>query len=324
MAVEGTNTAGAVAAPAARDRVESARVPGWTGHGIRSERWFGYYFIAPTFVFLSAIIVFPLGHSFWISLQRTRGLNTTFVGLRNYVRVLGEDAFWNSFQVSLSFTSICVVLHIVLGLGLALLLNRIVFASAILRILFLTPWMIAPAIGATIWLWLLEPQFGVVNYLLQLAGIIDAPKIWLGEPRLAFGSVVVVDVWRGVPFIMLLMLAGLQTIPEEQYEAAALDGASSWQSFRFVTMPNLRYIIIVASTLDIISTVRHFDIIAVMTGGGPVGATEVLPALIYNAAFRANRFGEAAAIGVMLLLMILVFSLLYFRVTRPDREERGT
>jgi multiple sugar transport system permease protein len=293
---------------------------GWAGHGIHSERWYGYYFIAPAFLFLGAIIVFPLGHSFWISLQRTRGLNTSFVGFQNYVRVLGEEAFWNSFQVSLAFTALCVVLHVVLGLGLALLLNRIKFAAALLRVLFLTPWMIAPAIGATIWLWLLEPQFGVLNYLLQFAGIISGPKAWLGEPATAFSSVVAVDVWRGVPFIMLLMLAGLQTIPEEQYEAAALDGANTWQSFRFVTLPNLRYILVVASTLDIINTVRHFDIIAVMTGGGPVGSTEVLPALIYNAAFRANRFGEAAATGVMLLVVMLVFSILYFGLTRPDRE----
>jgi multiple sugar transport system permease protein len=119
---------------------------------------------------------------------------------------------------------------------------------------------------------------------------------------------------------MLLLLAGLQTIPAEQYEAASLDGANSWQAFRFVTLPNLRYLIIVASTLDIINTIRHFDIIAVLTGGGPVGSTEVLPALIYNSAFRANRFGEAAATGVILLLVLLVFATLYFSITRPDRQ----
>jgi ABC-type sugar transport system permease subunit len=316
MSAEDTSAAGATV-PAAISRA----IPAWTGHGIQSERWYGYFFIAPAFLFLGGIIVFPLAHAFWISLQRTRGLNTTFVGLQNYARVLADEAFWNSFQVSLAFTSICVALHVGFGLALALLLHRITFASTVLRVLFLTPWMIAPAIGATIWLWLLEPQFGVVNYLLQSAGIIDAPKVWLGEPRFAFGSVVAVDVWRGVPFIMLLMLAGLQTIPEEQYEAAALDGASTWQSFRFVTLPNLRYIVIVASTLDVISTIRHFDIIAVMTGGGPVGSTEVLPALIYNAAFRANRFGEAAAIGVLLLVFILALSLLYFKFARPDREQ---
>jgi multiple sugar transport system permease protein len=300
------------------DRRAPAR--GWTGHGLRSERWYGYLFIAPVFAFLSLIILFPLGFAFWTSLLRTRGLRTSFVGLGNYRRILADEAFWNSFQVSLAFTSACVALHMVLGLALALLLHRITFGKVIWRTAFLTPWMIAPSIGATVWLWLLEPQFGVVNYLFGSVGLIEGYKAWLGEPRLAFWSIVAVDVWRGVPFVMLLLLAGLQTIPQDQYEAASLDGASRIQSFWYVTIPNLRYLLIVASTLDIINTVRQFDLIAVLTGGGPIGATEVLPALIYNTAFRANRFGEAAAVGVALLAMILVFSIFYFRLTRPVQE----
>jgi multiple sugar transport system permease protein len=288
--------------------------------GKRRERWHGYLFIAPVFVLLGVVIVYPLGQAFWISLHRTRGLNTLFVGMQNYTRVLADEAFWNAFHVSLAFTGICVVAHVLLGLGLALLLHRVRRLRGVLRVAFLAPWMVAPAIGATVWLWLLEPQFGVLNYLLQSLGVIAAPKIWLGEPALAFGAIVVVDVWRGIPFVMLLMLAGLQTIPTEQYEAAALDGARSWQAFRYVTLPNLRYLLIVTVTLDIINTVRQFDIIAVLTGGGPVGATEVLPALIYNTAFRANRFGEAAATGVLLLCGLLVFAVVYFAITRPDRQ----
>jgi multiple sugar transport system permease protein len=124
-----------------------------------------------------------------------------------------------------------------------------------------------------------------------------------------------------VPFVMLLMLAGLQTIPAEQYEAASMDGANAWQRFRYVTWPNLRYLVVVASTLDIINTIRHYDIIGVMTAGGPARGTEVLPVLLYNTAFRANRFGEAAAIGVALLVLVLAFSIVYVRLTRPDRME---
>ena len=283
------------------------------------RRLVGYAFIAPVFAFLCAIVLFPIAHAFWTSLQRIRGLNATFVGVQNYERVLTDDAFWHSLGVSLAFTTACVALHIAIGLALALLLNELRFARTALRIAFLTPWMVAPAVGATIWLWLLEPQFGVVNYLLQAAGLIRAPLAWLGEPALAFASVVAVDVWRGVPFVMLLMLAGLQTIPREQYEAAAMDGANPWQRFRWITLPNLRYLLVVASTLDIINTIRHYDIIGVMTAGGPANATEVLPVLLYNTAFRGNRFGEAAAIGVLLLAIVLAFSIFHIRLTRPER-----
>jgi multiple sugar transport system permease protein len=284
------------------------------------RRLHGYLFLAPTLLFLAAVIVLPLARAFWTSLHRFRGLNVTFDGLGNYARVLGDEGFWHSLRVSLAFTGTSVALHLLLGLALALLVNELRFARTGLRIAFLTPWMVAPAVGATIWLWLLEPQFGVVNYLLRASGLVAAPVAWLGEPGTALGAVIAVDVWRGVPFVMLLMLAGLQTIPAEQYEAAAMDGAHAWARFRYVTWPNLRYLVVVASTLDVINTIRHYDIIGVMTAGGPARATEVLPVLLYNTAFRANRFGEAAAVGVLLLLIVLVFATFYVKVARLDRE----
>lgn len=285
----------------------------------KRKRLIGYAFIAPAFLFLCAVVVLPLTHAFWTSLRRTRGLSSSFVGTNNFERVLTDDAFWHSLAVSLQFTGACVTLHLGIGLGLALLLHEIRYGKTVLRVAFLTPWMVAPAVGATIWLWLLEPQFGVVNYLLLSVDAVDAPLAWLGTPALAFLSVVAVDVWRGVPFVMLLILAGLQTIPPDQYEAAGMDGANPWQKFRYITLPNLRYLLVVASTLDIINTVRHYDIIGVMTGGGPAGATEVLPVLLYNTAFRGNRFGEAAAIGVLLLLIVLAFAIFHIRLTRPER-----
>jgi len=285
------------------------------------HRRYGYLFLAPVLLFLAAVIVLPLAHAFWTSLHRVRGLNVTFVGLANYARALSDEAFWQALRVSLVFTGTSVVLHLVLGLALALLVNELRFARTALRIAFLTPWMVAPAVGATMWLWLLEPQFGVVNYLLQASGAVAAPVAWLGEPGTALAAVIAVDVWRGVPFVMLLMLAGLQTIPPEQYEAASMDGAHAIARFRYVTWPNLRYLVVVATTLDVINTIRHYDIIGVMTAGGPAGGTEVLPVLLYNTAFRANRFGDAAAVGVLLLLLVFAFALVYVKVARLDRLE---
>ena len=286
----------------------------------RLRRKAGLAFVAPAALFLAAIIVFPLGHAFWTSLHRVRGLNATFIGLGNYARLADDATFWHSLGVSFAFTASAVALHLSIGLALALVVNELRTARTALRIVFLTPWMVAPAVGATIWLWLLEPQFGVVNYLLRAAGAITAPVAWLGEPGTALASVIAVDVWRGVPFVMLLMLAGLQTIPIDQYEAASIDGAGGWTRFRFVTWPNLRYLVIVATTLDVINTIRHYDIIGVMTGGGPAGGTEVLPALIYNTAFRGNRLGEAAAIGIALLGIVLVLAIVYVRTARLDDD----
>jgi multiple sugar transport system permease protein len=287
----------------------------------RLRRKAGLAFVAPTALFLAAVIVFPLAHAFYTSLHRVRGLNATFIGFGNYARLADDATFWHSLGVSFAFTASAVALHLGIGLALALVVNELRAARTALRIVFLTPWMVAPAVGATIWLWLLEPQFGVVNYLLRAAGAIAAPVAWLGEPGTALASVVAVDVWRGVPFVMLLMLAGLQTIPIEQYEAASIDGAGAWTRFRFVTWPNLRYLVVVATTLDVINTIRHYDIIGVMTGGGPAGATEVLPVLIYNTAFRGNRLGEAAAIGVALLAIVLVLAIVYVRAARLDDDK---
>lgn len=295
---------------------------GWRGVGLRRERWIGYYFLAPSMLLICLLIALPLGHAVVTSLYRTRGLRSNFVGLDNYLRLFSRSEFWDSLQVSLVFTSVCVFFHMLLGLCLALLLNNIIRGRTIIRIGFLAPWIIAPSIGAVIWVWMLDPQFGIVNHILISMGLLDEAKAWLAEPKLAMISVIVVDVWRGTPFIMLLLLAGLQSIPKDQYEAARMDGATAWQELRFVTLPNLRYLLVVASTLDIIYTIRHFDTIAVMTGGGPTGATEVLPVLIYNTAFSENSFGRASAAGVVLLGIILIFSVFYLRMTQPGKARQ--
>jgi len=295
------------------------RRQGWTGQGLKRERRLGYVFVAPMLLFLFGIIFFPLAHAFWTSLYREAGVNIRFVGPGNYARLLDDPTFWNSLRVSVVFTAVCVALHLIVGMPAALFLDQLRRGRTALRLLFLTPWMVTPVIGATAWVWLLEPHFGVVNYLFRSLGLIAAYKIWLGEPGLALGSIITVDVWRGFPFVMLILLAGLQTVPREEYEAASIDGAGALQRFLYITLPHLRYLLVVATTLDVINTVRTFDIVAVMTRGGPINATEVLPVLIFNTAFQANRFGPAAAVGVVLLLLLLVFSTLYILLLQPER-----
>lgn len=297
----------------------AATARGWTGHGLARERWHGYLFVAPVLLFLCAIVVLPLGHAIWTSFHRIRGLSARFVGLDNYARVLGDEAFWHALGVSLRFTVISVAAHVLLGLALALALNEIRVARTALRILFLTPWMVAPAVGATIWLWLLEPQFGVVNYLLMASGLIAAPVAWLGEPGPAFAAVTAVEIWRGVPFVMLLLLAGLQTIPLEQYEAAGIDGASAWQRFRSVTLPALRPAIVVALIFRTITAIQTFDIPYAMTGGGPGESTETLAMYIHKTTIDFLDFGYGSALAVLMFLVSAAATSVYLR--RISRAE---
>jgi len=296
------------------------RASGWSSFWWR-ERWMGYACVTPMLLFLAGIVFFPLAYAFRMSLDETRGTHTSFVGLQNYAHALGDVVFRSALHVSIIFTASSVALHVVVGMAVALFLNQTRRGRTALRLAFMTPWMVAPVIGAITWVWLLNPQFGVVNYVLRSLGLIRANVAWLGQPGTALGSVIAVSAWRGFPFVMLILLAGLQSIPREQYEAAALDGASALQAFFYVTLPNLRYLLAVATTLDIIDVVRQFDLVAVMTGGGPVGATQVLPVLIYNTAFVANHIEAAAAIGVLLLLLLLVFSVVYIALLRPEGSQ---
>lgn len=290
--------------------------PRWRGTGLKRERWYGYYFVLPAVLLTAILIVVPLARAFWTSLFRIKGLRADFIGLDNYIYVLSHADFWNGLRTSAVFTAAGVCLHMLLGFSLALLVNGVVRSRKLFRVGFLAPWIVAPSIGSIIWVWLLEPQFGVINYILSTLGLIQRYQSWLGEPQLALWSVIVVNVWHNTPFVMLLTLAGLQGIPKDQYEAANIDGATAWQQLRYITLPNLRYILVVASTLDLIYTIRDFDTIAVMTGGGPTRATEVLPMLIYDTAFTQNNFGRASAIGVLLLGIVLIFSIFYLRATR--------
>jgi multiple sugar transport system permease protein len=282
----------------------------------------GLLFIAPAVLLMTSTILFPLCYAIYSSLFRIRGINMRFVGADNYLRILGDPAFWDSLKISCQYAFVTVTLHIVLGLILALLLNIAIAGRSIIRIAILTPWMIAPAIGAVIWMWLLEPQFGIVNYLLTSNHIISQPVEWLGRPDTAFASIVMVDVWRGTPFVMILLLAALQGIPQSQYDAAKIDGAGPFQQFRYITLPNMSYMSIVASTLDAIDALRQFDSISVLTGGGPVNSTQVVPVLIYNTAFRANQLGDAAAVGVVFMIFIFAITTAYVVMSqRSGRQE---
>jgi multiple sugar transport system permease protein len=239
------------------------------------------------------------------------------VGLANFGKALTDRSFWSSLWVTLFFTVASVALHMILGFVLALMLSQRLKGSIVFRMLLLTPWMVSQVVAAVTWRWILNAQYGVANVVLVKLGILDNFLPWLADVRLAMVSVIVAYAWQCFPFVMIMLYAGLQTIPKEQYEAAEIDGANAIQSMRYVTIPNLQYVILVTSLMDFIWAFRAFDLVKVMTDGGPLRATELLSILVYRTSFEYYKFGYASAIAVLMLLVVLGFSLVYTKLVMP-------
>jgi len=284
-----------------------------------------YAFILPALLLLGAVVLFPILTALHLSFHNVRlvppdqafmGFQSTFSGLDNYLEVLASREFLGAFVNTTLFTLFTVLGSFGLGLGFALLLDLAIKARSVWRLLMLAPWVVAPAVAGSTWRWMFETRYGVFNALIRTV-MPSAPQVpWLADPTLAMLSVSVTNVWLRTPFMMVMLLAGLQAIPADEYEAAAVDGASAWQRFRFVTVPHLSFVILVATLLEGIWTFKHFDIIQVMTGGGPERATELLSTLIYKTSFEFFRFGPAAAMGMVITAVMTVFSVGYARLLR--------
>jgi len=280
-----------------------------------------YVFTLPAVILLALVLLIPLAFVLNLSLQTEVGRgDMAYVGLDNYQRFIGDPYFWNAVRNTTVFTIACVVLHLLIGMATALLLNKDIKARTAFRISALVPWMFSSVVVAALWRWMFSAEFGVINDILDRIGFHEQIA-WLGSIDLALPAVIFTNAWRGFPFVMVMILAGLQAIPREQYEAAAVDGASRWSSFRYVTLPHLRYVISIGLVLDTIWTFKYFDLVQVMTGGGPANATEVLTTLVYRNAFEYFKFGYAAAIAVMMFLVLLAFTLFYVRLALREEEK---
>jgi multiple sugar transport system permease protein len=237
---------------------------------------------------------------------------TVFVGLENYVRLAQDPDFWWACRNSVFFTVGSVAGHILLGLGVALLLNQRIPFRPLFRIVSLVPWMFAAVVVAMTWRWLLDAQLGIINFMLASLGL-PGPFLWFENSALALPAIIVTNIWRGFPFASVTLLAALQAIPAEQYEAASVDGATPFMQFRYVTLPHLQFALVIIATLDTIWNFKHFDLIQVMTNGGPAGATEVLTTLAFRVSFENFEFGYAAAIGVAMSVILLATTVVYVR-----------
>ncbi|EIC08354.1 ABC-type transporter, integral membrane subunit [Microbacterium laevaniformans OR221] len=270
-----------------------------------------YGFLAPTLILLLVLMIVPIIMVIGYSLQSNAILSkhSEFVGLENYLAVLGDATFWKATSNTVVFTVVSVAAHLVLGLGFALMLNSPLiggFSRAVFRGLYVLPWLFTVAVIAVLWRMLLAPN-GVINFLLQ------SQIEWLASPQLALGTVTFINIWAGYPFFMVSLLAGLQGIPSDLYEAATVDGASSVQRFWNVTLPQLRPIIVSLLLLDLIWTSQQFALIWMATGGGPIDVTEVLSTYTYKLAFATYDFSLAATAAVLVLLMSMVLAVFYVR-----------
>jgi multiple sugar transport system permease protein len=244
--------------------------------------------------------------------------NSVFAGFANYTAVLKDPDFLTALKNTAVFIFVSMAAHLLLGLGFSMMLNSGLLGGvtkAIFRIVYILPWLFTIAVIAVIWRLLLDPS-GVINYVLHSLGLIQSGVDWLGDPGKALWVVTFVNIWSGYPFFMISLLAGLQGIPGELYEAASVDGANPWQRFRNVTLPQLRPVIISMAVLDLIWTSQQFALIWMMTGGGPLHATEMLSTYTYKQAFSEYEFSTASAAAVIVLLLTMILAFFYVRQQR--------
>jgi trehalose/maltose transport system permease protein len=276
-------------------------------------------FLIPAALFLTVIALLPVLSTFWLSLRRQMPVFgiSDFVGLGNYRYLATDPRFWSSAWHTAYFVVLAVSLEMALGLGLALLLNQRFPGRGVARALVLVPWAVPNVVAARFWGWILNADFGVLNYLLGVH------TNWLGDPFWALNAAVLADVWKTTPFVLLLLLAGLQVIPEDLYRAARIDGAGRWQSFRYITVPMLLPVILLVLLFRTMDAARVFDIIFVLTGGGPANSSETLVVYAYKLLYRTLQFGYGSAISVATFLFILALSLVYVFLLRRAWEQRS-
>jgi multiple sugar transport system permease protein len=285
---------------------------------------FAYVLILPSLIMITVLSLYPIVEGVIVSLQNQnmlRGNPTAFVGLKHYIRALtDEPLFWPSVGKSFYWTAGSVTGAYLVALGLALLLNMDIWGRGLFRALFLIPWVIPDVCTALLWKWAYADEFGVINFLLAKFGLISTPVTWLSNPDIAMPAVIVVQIWKLYPVMFITLLAALQNVPKELFEAATIDGANVHQRFRYVTFPAIRSTSIIITLLASIWTFQAFDIVYLLTGGGPANATKILPTLVYEKAFWGSELGYAAAVAILMLLCLLVISVAFLLVYRSQTE----
>jgi multiple sugar transport system permease protein len=275
-----------------------------------TEKDRGNRFVIPALVLLSFITIYPVIYVFYLSLHRKLLIFniSRFIWFKNYMFLLKDDRFWNALKNTLYFTAVSVSLELLLGLSIAILLNRSFRLRGFVRAVVLIPWAIPTVVSARMWEWIYNTDFGILNY------IIGSKINWLGSPFLAMNAAIFMDVWKTTPFVAILLMAGLQIIPRELYQAARVDGAGSWAIFKKITLPLLKPVILVVLIFRTLDAFRIFDAIYVLTGGGPANVTETLSIYAYKVLFQTLQFGYGSTLSVIVFMCIGSISIFYIRL----------
>lgn len=288
----------------------------------RAEPWL---YIAPAFLVLAAIIGYPV-----VNAARTSFMNSSlmapgqdsFAGLDNYVALFSSPGFWVVTGRTVLWAGSSLLVQVGLGMIIALVLHRKLFARGLIRTTMIIPWVVPTVLVALVWRFLLDPTSGPLNNLLSSTGIMDDPPVWLANTTTALPTLILIGAWKWTPFTAVILLAGLQQIPEDQYEAAKIDGAGAWQRFLHVTVPGVRTSLALCSLTAISGAINNFNGIWMFTRGGPNGATDILTTEAYRVAFTEFDFGRAAAISMVIFIVMVVLAGLYFYVVEGSKKEK--
>jgi len=286
---------------------------------------FGYGLLLPALIVIGLVILYPMADAIHMSFFETGLLQLgppRYIGLDNYTALFQNAAFSTALQNTVIWTIVNLIAQVTLGTALAILLNEPLRGRALFRAVALIPWIVPSVAAALIWRYMYDPTSGLINSLLIRLGIIHANIVWLGETNTALNSVMLESIWKGTPFVMIIMLAALQAIPHELYEAGEIDGAGALQRFWYVVLPQVRASLALAAILTIVYTVNNFNAIWLMTQGGPLHSTDILFTLAYEIAFTQFDFGSAAALSVLLFVILLIIGSGYIFLV--EREERSS
>ncbi len=285
-----------------------------------TERRKGILLLIPALLVMAVFTVYPLFDALRMSFTNENILreSSEFVGLANYQRLLTDDVFLLSFQHSISLVIAVILLQFVLGLILAWAMSQDLPGMTLFKSVIMASWVIPVAATVIMFKFMAQPDIGLINLILQGLGFENLNRYWFGDPTWAFPFIILLHLWRNVPFYGIAFLAAMQAIPDSYYEAAEIDGANAWSKFRYITLPGIRSMIVVMVTIHVLWTFNNFDFVFLATGGGPVNRTDVLPVYVYRQSWNSYTVGYASSIGAVMLVLLMIYFIVYLRISERE------